>query len=386
MANMAIEAGAKNGIFAADEQGGRVPISRPRTARADAAGQRRRGRRLRKGRRRSTPGPWSRWSRPRTSRERRPAAETRREGGPGGDRKLHERADRGPAARREGAERQPRGARACAASSSPPRPRVYRQALSEGLFDVFLDAGAVISPPTCGPVPGRAHGHPRGGRALRVHHEPQFRRPHGPRGQRSVPRLAGHRGGQRGHRAGSPRPRRSVKRCENATSAEQYASFGENVNTDEIIPARYLNTTDPAVLAAALHGGRAARVCARASRPGDHRGGRQLRMRLLPRARADRHQGGGHQLRGRRELRADILPKRHQHRACRSWNAAGISAPGEEGDRIEVDLDEGVLVLPSGKRLPISPFPPFMQAIVRGRRLDPLPPWPRIGRRHEEQT
>ena len=31
---------------------------------------------------------------------------------------------------------------------------VYRQALNEGLFDVFLDAGAVISPPTCGPCLG----------------------------------------------------------------------------------------------------------------------------------------------------------------------------------------------------------------------------------------
>jgi 3-isopropylmalate/(R)-2-methylmalate dehydratase large subunit len=31
---------------------------------------------------------------------------------------------------------------------------VYRQALDEGLFEVFLDAGAVISPPTCGPCLG----------------------------------------------------------------------------------------------------------------------------------------------------------------------------------------------------------------------------------------
>jgi 3-isopropylmalate/(R)-2-methylmalate dehydratase large subunit len=36
----------------------------------------------------------------------------------------------------------------------PATPAVYRQALREGLFDVFLDAGAVISPPTCGPCLG----------------------------------------------------------------------------------------------------------------------------------------------------------------------------------------------------------------------------------------
>ena len=36
----------------------------------------------------------------------------------------------------------------------PATPQAYRLALSEGLFDVFLDAGAVISAPTCGPCLG----------------------------------------------------------------------------------------------------------------------------------------------------------------------------------------------------------------------------------------
>ena len=36
----------------------------------------------------------------------------------------------------------------------PATPTIYRQALKEGLFDVFLSAGAVISPPTCGPCLG----------------------------------------------------------------------------------------------------------------------------------------------------------------------------------------------------------------------------------------
>ena len=36
----------------------------------------------------------------------------------------------------------------------PGSPRVYRRAINEGLFDVFLDAGAIISPPTCGPCLG----------------------------------------------------------------------------------------------------------------------------------------------------------------------------------------------------------------------------------------
>ncbi|MBK5092389.1 MAG: 3-isopropylmalate dehydratase large subunit [Actinobacteria bacterium] len=36
----------------------------------------------------------------------------------------------------------------------PGSPRVYRGALKEGLFEIFLDAGAIISPPTCGPCLG----------------------------------------------------------------------------------------------------------------------------------------------------------------------------------------------------------------------------------------
>lgn len=36
----------------------------------------------------------------------------------------------------------------------PATPAIYRQAMKQGLFEVFLDAGAVISPPTCGPCLG----------------------------------------------------------------------------------------------------------------------------------------------------------------------------------------------------------------------------------------
>ncbi len=36
----------------------------------------------------------------------------------------------------------------------PATPAIYRTALEEGLFEIFLDAGAIISPPTCGPCLG----------------------------------------------------------------------------------------------------------------------------------------------------------------------------------------------------------------------------------------
>ena len=36
----------------------------------------------------------------------------------------------------------------------PATQAVYRQAMHEGLFDIFLDAGGAISLPTCGPCLG----------------------------------------------------------------------------------------------------------------------------------------------------------------------------------------------------------------------------------------
>src|SRR4030042_1793914 len=49
----------------------------------------------------------------------------------------------------------------------PATQEIYRQALKEGLFEIFLSAGAVISPPTCGPCLGGHMGVlAEGGRAL----------------------------------------------------------------------------------------------------------------------------------------------------------------------------------------------------------------------------
>ena len=36
----------------------------------------------------------------------------------------------------------------------PATPNIYKQALKEGLIEIFLDAGAVVGPPTCGPCLG----------------------------------------------------------------------------------------------------------------------------------------------------------------------------------------------------------------------------------------
>lgn len=36
----------------------------------------------------------------------------------------------------------------------PATPRIWRQSMDEGLFEIFMDAGAIVSPPTCGPCLG----------------------------------------------------------------------------------------------------------------------------------------------------------------------------------------------------------------------------------------
>ena len=36
----------------------------------------------------------------------------------------------------------------------PATQKIYREAMNEGLFDIFMDAGCVISTPTCGPCLG----------------------------------------------------------------------------------------------------------------------------------------------------------------------------------------------------------------------------------------
>ena len=56
---------------------------------------------------------------------------------------------------------------------------VWLQCVHEGLMDIFINSHCVVSTPTCGPCLGRLHGHPRGGGALRLHHQPQLRGPHG---------------------------------------------------------------------------------------------------------------------------------------------------------------------------------------------------------------
>jgi 3-isopropylmalate/(R)-2-methylmalate dehydratase small subunit len=140
--------------------------------------------------------------------------------------------------------------------------------------------------------------------------------------------------------------------------------FGDNVNTDEIIAARYLNTSDPKELAKYLM---------EDVRPGFSAN--------LPKGAimvsGDNFGCGSSREHAPIAIKAAGIPCVVAVGFARIFfrNAINIGLPivecpdiagaVAEGDRIDVDLTAGVIVLPSGRKLAITPFPPFMEAIVK---------------------
>lgn len=140
--------------------------------------------------------------------------------------------------------------------------------------------------------------------------------------------------------------------------------FGNDVNTDEIIPARHLTTTDPAELA---------RHCMEDVRPG-------FPAAVLPGSIivAGRNFGCGSSREHApiaikaagivcviAESFARIFFRNAINIGLPIVECEGISGQVAEGDRIDVDLKLGTLVLASGRRLSITPFPGFMEEIVK---------------------
>jgi len=139
--------------------------------------------------------------------------------------------------------------------------------------------------------------------------------------------------------------------------------FGADVNTDEIIPARYLTTSDPAALA---------RHCMEDARPGFVSG-------LVPGSimvaganfgcgSSREHAPIAIKAAGISCVVADSFARIFFRNAINTGlpivESPGIAAAVTEGETMEVDLDEGVLVLSSGRRVKIPPFPPFMRGII----------------------
>jgi 3-isopropylmalate/(R)-2-methylmalate dehydratase small subunit len=140
--------------------------------------------------------------------------------------------------------------------------------------------------------------------------------------------------------------------------------FGNDVNTDDIIPARYLNTTDPKILAAHIME--------------DVRPGFPALLKPGDFIVAGRNFGCGSSrehapiaLRAAgvscviAESFARIFFRNAINIGVPIVECPGISSLAKEGETIAVDLAAGSLALPSGKVIPITPFPPFMERIVR---------------------
>ncbi|MCD6507444.1 3-isopropylmalate dehydratase small subunit [Candidatus Poribacteria bacterium] len=142
--------------------------------------------------------------------------------------------------------------------------------------------------------------------------------------------------------------------------------FGDDVNTDEIIPARYLNTTDPKELAA---------HCMEDSDKPDFAGQVQPGDIIV----AGKNFGCGS---SREHAPISIKAAGVSCVIARSFariffrNAINIGLPIlespqaaegiEDGDEVEVDLAKGEIEnLTKGERYKAAPFPDFMRDIIR---------------------
>jgi len=140
--------------------------------------------------------------------------------------------------------------------------------------------------------------------------------------------------------------------------------FGDNVNTDEIIPARYLNTTDPVALAAHCMEDARAELAGHIERESLFVAGENFGC-----GSSREHAPIALKAAGVSCVLAESFARIFFRNAINIGlpivECPGISRRVKEGDRIRVDLVRGVLGLPTGDELAITPFPPFMEAIVR---------------------
>ncbi len=86
--------------------------------------------------------------------------------------------------------------------------------------------------------------------------------------------------------------------------------YGDNVDTDVIIPARYLNSSDPKELAQHCMEDIDKEFVANVAK-GDISGREKLWMRLVKGTCANRNQSRRHKLCDRRDFCADFLPQRN---------------------------------------------------------------------------
>jgi 3-isopropylmalate/(R)-2-methylmalate dehydratase small subunit len=140
--------------------------------------------------------------------------------------------------------------------------------------------------------------------------------------------------------------------------------FGNDVNTDEIIPARYLTTTEPAVLAS---------KCMEDARPGFGpavvKGSIMVAGVNFGCGSSREHAPISIKAAGISCVIAESFARIFFRNAINIGlpivECAGITARVKEGEPLAVDLKAGLITLASGATLPIQPFPAFMERIVQ---------------------
>lgn len=141
--------------------------------------------------------------------------------------------------------------------------------------------------------------------------------------------------------------------------------FGENVNTDEIIPARYLNTSDPLELAG---------HCMEDADPGfskkHAKGDIIVAGKNFGCGSSREHAPIAIKASGIAAVVADSFARIFFRNAVNIGlpivEIAGIDKRIKEGDTVQIDFDRGVLSdLASGEEIKMEPYPPFMQEIIR---------------------
>lgn len=140
--------------------------------------------------------------------------------------------------------------------------------------------------------------------------------------------------------------------------------FGNNINTDDIVPARYLNTSDPVELA--LH-------LMEDARPGFidtlEKGSIIVAGGNFGCGSSREHAPIAIRAAGVSCVVAEGFARIFFRNAINIGlpivEVPGIASAVAEGDTISVDLSQGSVQLASGRTVMFSPFPPFMEEIVR---------------------
>ncbi len=140
--------------------------------------------------------------------------------------------------------------------------------------------------------------------------------------------------------------------------------FGDNIDTDAIIPARYLNTSDPAELASHCMEDADPDFMRKAS-PGDIIvGGKNFGC-----GSSREHAPLAIKEAGIACVIAESFARIFYRNAINIGlpilEAAEAASALQEGEEVEVDLEKGEIVeLQGGKKYKAVPFPPFMQEII----------------------